>query len=684
MKSIPYGYKVEAYEPIDDRLVLTKAQMATAHEDMSLPDNYFAFCLDDNQWYEYSYAREEAGDLDPETGYYRLVPSGLVNDVLVNGVSVVEDKIAKVNVIEDVKVDGSSVVEDHIANIDFSDKQDKLTQGRHIKIENDVISVDGIEPLQMGYGLQEQDGEVSIDPNVVPSVADIPLNTSDLNNDSGFITKAVLNLENYYLKSEIYTQQEVNDLLSTFAGGLKLEVVATLPITGDTTTIYLVRRSIDSNIYDQYVWFNNSWVQVGSTEVDLSQYYTKAEVDQLLATDLAGKQDRLTNGAGIALNNGFIAVDMGDTLTTTGNKLDVKLATTSQRGVVSFDDNTIKMNAGGQLYATGGGGGRSYVAGPNIQISGNVISATDTKYTAGDAVSIDTSTAQPTINVLYDNDLIRLNRRGELTMDAVGLDTGDGIEITRDGVLKIVPNEVADAIDLSDYQKKLNAGSGIIIDQTTNTISATGGGGGGGDAVWGAISGTMSNQIDLMGALNNKQKKLFPGTGITITDLSDTAAQISATGGSSNPAFSAITGSPYDNTQLAAALNGKRGINDPIPSSAISGLAPVATSGNYNDLSNKPTIPNVYNSTITINQGGTYKGSFSLNQENGSVINLDAGGGGGTTPGNGTLSLYKNTETTANRIAQFTANQTSNTSAIIKIPTFSYNTSTGVLTITDN
>ena len=42
MKSIPYGYKVEAYEPIDDRLVLTKAQMATAHEDMSLPDNYFS------------------------------------------------------------------------------------------------------------------------------------------------------------------------------------------------------------------------------------------------------------------------------------------------------------------------------------------------------------------------------------------------------------------------------------------------------------------------------------------------------------------------------------------------------------------------------------------------------------------------------------------------------------------
>ena len=43
---------------------------------------------------------------------------------------------------------------------------------------------------------------------------DIPTKTSDLTNDSGFITNSVSNLANYYKKSETYTQGEVNSLLS--------------------------------------------------------------------------------------------------------------------------------------------------------------------------------------------------------------------------------------------------------------------------------------------------------------------------------------------------------------------------------------------------------------------------------------------------------------------------------------
>lgn len=61
-----------------------------------------------------------------------------------------------------------------------------------------------------------------------------------------------------------------------------------------------------------------------------------------------------------------------------------------------------------------------------------------------------------------------------------------------------------------------------------------------------------------------------------------------------------------------------------------SSLATVATSGNYNDLSNKPTIPTVNDGTITINQGGTQKGTFTLNQSGNTTIDLDAGGGGGS------------------------------------------------------
>lgn len=52
-------------------------------------------------------------------------------------------------------------------------------------------------------------------------------------------------------------------------------------------------------------------------------------------------------------------------------------------------------------------------------------------------------------------------------------------------------------------------------------------------------------------------------------------------------------------------------------------LAKVATSGSYNDLSDKPTIPSVGNGKITIKQGGTIKGAFTVNQSGATAIELD-------------------------------------------------------------
>lgn len=57
------------------------------------------------------------------------------------------------------------------------------------------------------------------------------------------------------------------------------------------------------------------------------------------------------------------------------------------------------------------------------------------------------------------------------------------------------------------------------------------------------------------------------------------------------------------------------------------GLAAVATSGSYNDLIDKPTmptIPTVGDATITIKQGSATKGSFTTNQSSGKTITLDA------------------------------------------------------------
>ena len=57
-------------------------------------------------------------------------------------------------------------------------------------------------------------------------------------------------------------------------------------------------------------------------------------------------------------------------------------------------------------------------------------------------------------------------------------------------------------------------------------------------------------------------------------------------------------------------------------------LATVATTGSYSDLSNTPTIPAVNDATITFTQGGVSKGSITLNQSSDATIAFDAGGGG--------------------------------------------------------
>ena len=51
-------------------------------------------------------------------------------------------------------------------------------------------------------------------------------------------------------------------------------------------------------------------------------------------------------------------------------------------------------------------------------------------------------------------------------------------------------------------------------------------------------------------------------------------------------------------------------------------LATVATSGSYNDLKNKPTIPSVGNGTVTIKQAGASKGTFTMNQTGNTTIEL--------------------------------------------------------------
>lgn len=143
----------------------------------------------------------------------------------------------------------------------------------------------------------------------------VPTNTSDLNNDSGFITAsslptvndatltitqngtpvgtfsanassastasitvptAVSDLNN---DSGYQTASDVSSAIATaIAGitGIKFEIVSTLPATGDAGTIYLISHGgSGTDIYDEYVYVNNAWEQIGTTAADFTNvaYY---------------------------------------------------------------------------------------------------------------------------------------------------------------------------------------------------------------------------------------------------------------------------------------------------------------------------------------------------------------------------------------------------------------------------
>ena len=55
-----------------------------------------------------------------------------------------------------------------------------------------------------------------------------------------------------------------------------------------------------------------------------------------------------------------------------------------------------------------------------------------------------------------------------------------------------------------------------------------------------------------------------------------------------------------------------------------SSLAPVATSGDYNDLDNLPTPPAVNNGALTIQQNGTTIGTFTANSSDDKTVNIHA------------------------------------------------------------
>lgn len=75
---------------------------------------------------------------------------------------------------------------------------------------------------------------------------------------------------------------DVTALQQAVAGALHREIVESLPTTDiDLNTIYMILSgtSATENVYNEFMYVNNAWELIGTSATDLTNYYTKAEVD---------------------------------------------------------------------------------------------------------------------------------------------------------------------------------------------------------------------------------------------------------------------------------------------------------------------------------------------------------------------------------------------------------------------
>ena len=98
-----------------------------------------------------------------------------------------------------------------------------------------------------------------------------------------YITNAVDNLVNYYKKSETYTQSEVKDLIGSLTH-INIEAVSSIDDVTEPNVIYLVPVSSgeSGDYYNEYILVNGNPELIGNTRVDLSDYYTREQTDNLL------------------------------------------------------------------------------------------------------------------------------------------------------------------------------------------------------------------------------------------------------------------------------------------------------------------------------------------------------------------------------------------------------------------
>lgn len=93
----------------------------------------------------------------------------------------------------------------------------------------------------------------------------VPTNNNELTNGAGYQTASDV-------------ESAINEAISDITG-FEFQIVEELPGTGENGVIYLISNSgTGQNIYDEYIWTGTTFEKIGTTDVDLSNYWSKTDL----------------------------------------------------------------------------------------------------------------------------------------------------------------------------------------------------------------------------------------------------------------------------------------------------------------------------------------------------------------------------------------------------------------------
>ena len=425
----------------------------------------------------------------------------------------------------------------------------------------------------------------------------IPSKTSDLTNDSGFLTS---------IPSEYVTEEEMNTALSTKANKSDIPSLDGYATKDDLTSKVdkVEGKSLSTNDLTNELKSNydKAYLHSQSTHVQPTNYYTKAEIDSSLSNK-ANKSDipSLEGYATETYTDNAIST-AESTINDSINKINKQLETTAKFKVIG---------EGVSVPPISGGSGVSYVhpaTHPASMITGLSTVATSGRY--------NDLTNKPTIP----------SKTSDLTNDSGFLTSIPSEYVTEEEMSaalsnkanksdipslvgyateKFVTNKIAEAslssgeVDLSGYATKDDLTSKVdkVEGKSLSTNDLTNGLKSNYDTAYThsrsahAPSNAQKNsditkaeiEAKLTGNITTHTHSQYLTEHQPLTDYAKTAdlATVATTG-----SYNDLTNKPTIPTAYTHPTSH--------PASMITGLSKVATGGSYNDLTNKPTIPTAY------------------------------------------------------------------------------------------